>query len=71
MAVVSSVAALAALDPQLTPRWAALVGSVVPAAASSAVLDPQQALDGTAVTSRRWHLGHQLVPPGTAPVVLH
>ena len=40
---MASVAApLAALGPQLTPCWAALVRLVVPAAASLAALDPQQ-----------------------------
>ena len=69
--VVASVAApLAALGPQLTPCWAALMRLVVPAAASSAALDLQQAPAGVALACRQWHLGHQLVPPGTAPMVL-
>ena len=56
MAVVASVAALAALDPQLAPAGVALMGSVVPAAASLAALDSQQALVGVALAHCWWCL---------------
>ena len=52
---MTSVAALlAALGPQLTPFWAALVRWVVPAAASSAALDLQQAPAGVALGALQW-----------------
>ena len=41
MALLAFGAALAALDPQLAPAGVALVGLVVPAAASLGALDPQ------------------------------
>ena len=50
--------------------WAALVTLLAPATAPLAALDLQQAPAGVALACRQWHLGHQLVPPGTAPVVL-
>ena len=50
--------------------WAALVRLVVPAAASSAALDLQQAPAGVTLACCQQHLGHQLVPPGTTPMVL-
>ena len=50
--------------------WAALVTLVAPATAPLAALGLQQASAGVALACRQWHLGHQLVPPGTTPVVL-
>ena len=84
---MASVAALAALDPQLTPDgaalvalvegshrqalcWAALVTLVAPDTAPLAALGPQLTPAGVALACRWWHLGHQLVTPGNAPVVL-
>ena len=52
---MASVAALlAALGPQLTPCWATLMRLVVPAAASSAALDLQQAPAGVALVALQW-----------------
>ena len=55
--VDSVTASLAALGPQRTPCWATLMRLVVPAAASSAALDLQQASAGVALACRQWHLG--------------
>ena len=52
MAVVSSVAAFAALGPQLALAGVTLVGSEVPSAASWVGLGSWQALDGTAFACR-------------------
>ena len=48
--------------------WAALVTLVAPATAPLAALGLQKAPAGVALTFRQWHLGHQLVPPVTAPM---
>ena len=49
MAVVSSVAALAALGPQLSLAGIVLGGLVVPSASFWSALDPQQAPAGVAL----------------------
>ena len=64
-------AALVALEVGIHRQalcWAALVTLVAPVAAPLAALGFQQTPAGVALACRQWHLGHQLVPPGTAPV---
>ena len=55
MVAMASVAALlAALGPQLTPCWAALVRLMVLAAASSAALYLRQTPAGVALVALQW-----------------
>ena len=69
MAVVLSVAALAALDPQLAPAGITLIGLLASVAALAALV-PQLAPVGVALARCWWCLGRQLVSPGTVPMVL-
>ena len=58
MEAIASVAALTALDPQLTPDGAALV-RLMASVAALAALDPQLTPDGAALV--------RLMTPATAP----